>query len=74
MGNMFIRQNEIKQTFNLVQNIIFNQIDYQALNYRATNLIMETNDASNILNALPNALTSANKKGCSLLTLGMLPY
>ncbi|MCJ8283315.1 MAG: hypothetical protein MJK14_26860 [Rivularia sp. ALOHA_DT_140] len=73
MGNIFIRQNKIKQTFNLVQNI-FNQIDYQTLNDRATNLIMETNDASNILNALPNALISTDKQNYSLLTLAMYPY
>ncbi|BAY81995.1 hypothetical protein NIES267_14730 [Calothrix parasitica NIES-267] len=73
MGNMFIRQHEIKQALNLVEEI-FNKIDYQTLNFQASSLIMGTHDASNILNALPKALTSANKKGCSLLTLAMVPW
>lgn len=39
MGNMFIRQNEIKQTLNLVEEI-FNTIDYKILNFQASSLIM----------------------------------
>lgn len=70
MGNMFIRQNEIKQSLNLVQEI-FAITDYKTLNSKATSLIMGTDDASHVLNALPKALTSANKKDCSLLTLAM---
>jgi len=70
MGNMFIRQHEITQTLNLVEEI-FNTIDYQTLNFQASSLIMGTDDASHILNALPKALTSAKEKGCNLLTLAM---
>ena len=73
MGNMFIRRNEIKQTLNLVEEI-FNTTDYQTLNLRASSLIMVNHDASNILNALPKSLTSANEKGCSLLTFAMVPW
>ena len=73
MGNMFIRQNEIRQTLNLVKEI-FAATDYQILNSRASCLIMGTDDASHILNALPQALTSANEKDCSLLTLGIRPW
>lgn len=73
MGNMFISKNEIKQNLNLV-NEIFAATDYQSLNFRANNLIFGTNDASNILNALPNALKSADAKGCSLLTLSTYPW
>jgi len=73
MGNMFIRQNEIKQTLNLVKEI-FNTTDDQILNLQACSLIMGTDDASNVLNALPKALASANEKGCSLLTLAMYPW
>ena len=73
MGNMFIRQHEIKQTLNLVEEI-FNTTDYQTLNFQASSLIMGTDDAFHILNALPKALASANEKGCSLLTLAMVAW
>ena len=73
MGNMFIRQHEIKQTLNLVEEI-FNTTDYQTLNFQASSLIMGTDDAFHILNALPKALASANEKGCSLLTLAMYAW
>lgn len=72
MGNMFIRQNEIKQTLKLVEEI-FSETNYQTLNLQASSLIMGTDDASHILNALPKALVSADKKECSLLTLAMVP-
>ena len=73
MGNMFIRYNEIKQTLNLFEEI-FSTTNYQTLNFQASSLIMGTDDASNVLNALPKALASADKKSCSLLTLTMLPW
>mgnify|MGYP001797147778 CR=1 FL=1 len=70
MGNMFIPHNEVKQTLNSVKEI-FAVADYHALKLRARRLIIDINDASNVLNALPKALASANKKDCSLLTLAM---
>ena len=73
MGNMFICNNEIKQTLNLVKEI-FAAIDYQTLSSRASRLIMNNNDAYNLINVLPKALESADKKGCSLLTLAILPW
>lgn len=73
MGNMFIRQNEIKQTLNLVEEI-FSTTNYQTLNSQISSLIMGTDDASDVLNALPKALASTDQKGCSLLTLTMVPW
>ncbi|WP_414623226.1 hypothetical protein [Calothrix sp. CCY 0018] len=70
---MFIRKNEIKQTLNLVEEI-FNATYYQTLNFKASSLIMGTDDTFNVLNALPKAITSANEKSCSLLTLAMHPW
>lgn len=73
MGNMFICNNEIKQTLNLVKEI-FAAIDYQSLSSRVSRLIMNSNHAYNLINVLPKALESADEKGCSLLTLAMLPW
>ncbi|MBV6626807.1 MAG: hypothetical protein KI793_28370 [Rivularia sp. (in: Bacteria)] len=73
MGNMFIRQNEIKQTLKLVEEI-FSKTDYQTLNFQASSLIMGSDDASDVLNALPKALASANEKGCGLLTFATYPW
>jgi hypothetical protein len=73
MGNMFIRQNEIKQTLNLVEEI-FSTTNYQTLNSQISSLIMGTDDAYDVLNALPKALASTDQKGCSLLTFTMLPW
>ncbi|MGB6298296.1 MAG: hypothetical protein WBF90_19210 [Rivularia sp. (in: cyanobacteria)] len=73
MGNMFIRQNKIKQSLNLVEEI-FSTTNYQTLNSQISSLIMGTDDASDVLNALPKALASTDQKGCSLLTLTMVPW